>query len=152
MAHRLGVNTATLSSWEGNRATPHRTVAERLAHKMEELFPGKVTAAWLLGQEPGDPEASPVGTAGITRDPNYVDLIENPWLPRMDSNHQPPDGSVLAGQSPEVLSVSRSRQIRQLEDRPFLLNTQEDSPVCGFSARLLNSFIRKDRQDLGGAA
>lgn len=87
LAALLGVNTATLSSWEGNRATPHRMVAESLANRIEELFPGRVTAAWLLGVEPQPGHSRSVGEDD---EPNFIQLSEG-WLPRMDSNHQPCD-------------------------------------------------------------
>jgi DNA-binding XRE family transcriptional regulator len=121
MAQMIGVNTATLSSWEGNRATPHRLVAEPLAQQIEEMFPGRVTAAWLLGQEDNGPH--PGRTADGNREPNYLDLIEN-LLPRMDSNHQPPGGSITPGQTAILRSVSTSYPTRQTYSRQSNLRVQ----------------------------
>jgi len=64
MAKIVGVRPATYSAWEGGRNEPSLTVARLVAERIEQAFPGQVTAAWVLG----------------------ADMR----LPRMDSNHQPP--------------------------------------------------------------
>jgi DNA-binding XRE family transcriptional regulator len=147
MAEVIGVNVATLSSWEGNRAQPYLRLAERIARRVEELFPDKVSAAWLLGQGADDPVPveRPV-QARASGEPTYVDLTELAWLPRMDSNHQPPDCCPRAGQragcghvspiamsyrserrhtSPSVKKLSNSfrRQVKDLASETFQKST-----------------------------
>lgn len=72
MAELLEVPTPTYGTWEGNRALPNRRVAEWVARRVEETFPGQVSASWVLGLD-----TIGAGTEVL--------------LPRMDSNHQPCD-------------------------------------------------------------
>lgn len=71
MARIVGVKTPTYGAWESGRNQPGYKLALQVARRLEAKFPGQVTAAWVLGQA--------------------VDLHESAMLPRMDSNHQPPD-------------------------------------------------------------
>ena len=106
MADLLAVNPATYSAWEGGRAKPQPRVAEALAQRLEVRFAGQVSAAWLLGYHPV--------TAYSQGSPTYLWLIgEEPagqshdvgLLPRMDSNHQPPDSrhQIMSGSNFRML-------------------------------------------------
>ena len=69
MAALVGVKPPTYSAWEGGRNQPSLRTAYTVAQIIEQSFPGRVTAAWVLGFDAGS----------------------EPLLPRMDSNHQPCD-------------------------------------------------------------
>ena len=69
MATMLGVKPATYSAWEGGRNHPPMRLAFQVAQRIEQCFPGRVTATWVLG----------------------LDTLTGGSLPRMDSNHQPCD-------------------------------------------------------------
>lgn len=71
MARIVGVKTPTYGAWESGRNEPGYKLALQVARRLEAHFPGQVSAAWVLGQA--------------------IDLHEPASLPRMDSNHQPPD-------------------------------------------------------------
>ncbi len=126
MAEMIGVNTATLSSWEGNRAQPYLRLAERIARQLEGLFPDRVSAAWLLGQ--GADEPVPVERpvqARVSGEPTYVDLAELTWLPRMDSNHQPPDccpAAVQRARSRHVIGSTLSYRSEREHSRTCVAN------------------------------
>ena len=83
MATLVGTQQATYSKWE-NGTVPAIPVAQRVSEILEREFPGEVSAVWLL-----------MGYAPFQQ----VEAAERPWLPRMDSNHQPPDYWFDAGQS-----------------------------------------------------
>ena len=93
MAKILEVNPATYSAWEGGRSKPPKRLAEVVAGRIEGRFPGRVSAAWVLGYHP----------AGKGGEPSYLALVgeqgseEEGLLPRMDSNHQPSDYWCRAG-------------------------------------------------------
>ena len=75
MARVAGVRAATWSAWESGRNIPVPDTAERVADRIAARFP--VSADWLLGRQP--------------------DLQLSVLLPRMESNHQPPDCRPDAG-------------------------------------------------------
>ena len=70
MASLLGVKTPTYGAWEGGRNEPTLKLAYKVAHILEDAYPGQVSAGWVLGLDTIDAEQA--------------------LLPRMDSNHQPP--------------------------------------------------------------
>lgn len=73
MAAELNVTRARYEAWESGRNTPEDIVA--VAKRIEFRWRGQVTAAWMLGVD-DTPPSPPAGEQE---------------LPRMDSNHQPPD-------------------------------------------------------------
>lgn len=84
MANILEVNPATYSAWEGGRSKPHKRLAEVVAQRIEDRFPGRVSAAWVLGYQP----------AGRGGEPSFLSLIgeqseAEALLPRLDSNQEP---------------------------------------------------------------
>ena len=95
MAALLGVKPATYSAWEGGRHEPPMRVAFDVARRLEQHFPGRITAAWVLGLDSEDSESR-----GL--------------LPRMDSNHQPPDCRFHAGHS-----VARLNTVTEISDFRF---------------------------------
>ena len=70
MAKLLGVKTPTYGAWEGGRNAPSLTLAYRVAKILEDAYPGRVSAGWVLGLD-------------------SIDAASEALLPRMDSNHQP---------------------------------------------------------------
>jgi len=118
MATAIGVSQKAYAAWESGKNQPENIVA--VARRVAELWPGRVTPSWLLGVDGGEPPTPPpalpfdhrgieqrqqlrrlravteVGHNGADDavDANaarYVAMSENGWLPRVDSNHQPPD-------------------------------------------------------------
>lgn len=71
MAAMIGVKPATYSAWEGGRNHPTMRVAYVVARSIEQHFPGRVSAAWVMGMD------------------DTIDAERQVLLPRMDSNHQP---------------------------------------------------------------
>ena len=83
MAALVGVKPPTYSAWEGGRNQPSLRTAYTVAQIIEQTFPGKVSAGWVLGLD-------------------AIDAASESLLPRMDSNHQPCDwrphnGNALLG-------------------------------------------------------
>jgi DNA-binding XRE family transcriptional regulator len=66
MAVVLGVSQKVYATWESGRSKPGDIV--KISKRIEELWPGRVTAAWMLGL--GEPPAGPGAYHGLPADPS----------------------------------------------------------------------------------
>jgi DNA-binding XRE family transcriptional regulator len=82
MAVTLGVSQKVYATWEAGRSEPGDIVG--IAKRVQERWPGRVTAAWMLGIgeliPPNPPRSGASSNAG-------AGLL----LPRLDSNQEPAD-------------------------------------------------------------
>ena len=86
-AAALGLPAGTYGAWETGKVAPPMYVQVAVSERIANAYGEIVTLEWMLGGDHHDP--APATTA-----PTHLAIVgtdEDELLPRMDSNHQPPD-------------------------------------------------------------